>query len=206
MTLLTADNLQLWRGETHVLRGLSFSLADGHCLAVTGANGAGKTSLLRALCGLLPLEDGRVRWRGHDTAGARDSFHAELAYLGHENGLKSDLSAPENLRFAVGLRRRIGSSEIHAALLQVGLSPLTHALPVRQLSAGQRRRVALARVQLLDCALWLLDEPTSNLDADGQEVAHALLRAHVARGRSAIVATHRPLPLPDAALQALQLS
>ena len=202
---LDADTLHLWRGDLHVLRGLSFSLDAGRCLQVTGANGAGKSSLLRALAGLLPLESGTVRWRGLDTHQDHFAFHGELAWLSHATALKADLSAQENLRFSAGLRRALGSSDIEKALERVGYTRSDQRL-ARQMSAGQQRRVALARVLLLDCALWLLDEPTSNLDAGGQVMFGQVLHANLERGGLAVVATHQPLPLPAGLLQNLELS
>jgi heme exporter protein A len=194
MHQLTADNLHLWRGDAHVLRGVSFTLEAGVCLQVTGANGAGKTTLLRALCGLVPLEAGAVRWCGLSIDADPAAFHAALAYLAHDNGLKGDLSAEENLRFSVGLRRPLTSAELNAAVARVGLSA-QRALPLRQLSAGQRRRAALARLMLLEVPLWILDEPASNLDAAGQSLVQEVLQAHVERGGLAVVATHQPLGL-----------
>jgi len=155
MNDIAAENLHLWRGDVHVLRGVSFDLTGGECLQVTGINGSGKTTLLRALCGLMPLEEGRIRWRGADIAADPGAYHSDLAYVGHDNGLKGDLTALENLRFGIGLRRRVTAADCEAALAQVGLSG-QHALPLRQLSAGQRRRVALARLPLMDAALWIL--------------------------------------------------
>src|ERR1700689_2558928 len=116
MNELTADNLQLWRGEQHVLRGIGAVVAGGQCLQVTGANGAGKTTLLRALCGLVPLEAGRICWRGRDIAEDAAAFHSELNYLGHDNGLKADLTATENLRYAAALRRQLRAQDITAAM------------------------------------------------------------------------------------------
>jgi len=203
--MFSATNLHLWRGDLHVLRGLGFAVEAGRCLQVTGVNGAGKSSLLRALCGLLPLEEGAVSWRGIDTRKDRYAFHAELAWLGHGTALKGDLSAGENLRYAVGLRRSVTSTEIDRALASVGFADADRRL-VRQMSAGQQRRVALARVLLLDCALWMLDEPTSNLDTRGQAMFSELLGKHLERGGLAIVATHQALALPAERLQALELS
>jgi heme exporter protein A len=205
MNLLSARNLHLWRGELHVLRGLSFELAAGQCLQVTGINGAGKSSLLRALAGLLPLESGSVSWRGMDTRKDHYAFHSELAWLSHGNALKADLSAHENLLFSVGLRRAISRGDIDAALAEVGFAHSEERL-ARQMSAGQQRRVALARVLLLDCALWLLDEPTSNLDTRGQDLFGQMLAGHLERGGLAVIATHQSLPVSPGRLTNLELS
>jgi heme exporter protein A len=202
--IITAENLHLWRGEAHVLRGISFSLDAGECLQVTGANGSGKTTLLRALCGLAPLEEGRVRWRGADIAADLPAYHGELAYLGHDNGLKGDLTAAENLRYAVGLRRRVSHDEITASLARAGVD-VARGIPLRRLSAGQRRRVALARLPLMDAALWLLDEPGSNLDAAGQSLLAQLLGDHTGAGGVAVVATHQALELPASAQRSVSL-
>jgi heme exporter protein A len=193
MNELTADNLQLWRGEQHVLRGIGAAVAAGECLQITGANGAGKTTLLRALCGLVPLEAGRICWRGQDIAVDVAAFHSELNYLGHDNGLKADLTATENLRYAAALRRRVPAPHIAAAQR------------LRHLSAGQRRRVALARLLLTGGSLWVLDEPGSNLDASGHELLLELIGTHLQSGGVAVVATHRALTLPAAQLRSLTL-
>jgi len=205
MDLLKANNLHLWRGDLHVLRGLSFGLEAGRCLQVTGINGAGKSSLLRVLAGLLPLEEGTITWRGQDTQQDRLAFHAEVAWLSHGTALKGDLSARENLRFSAGLRRAVTEAEIEAALESVGFMHADHRL-ARQMSAGQQRRVALARVLLYDCALWMLDEPTSNLDTRGQDMFCRLLAGHLQRGGLAVVATHQALSLGQGQLQEMELS
>jgi heme exporter protein A len=201
---ITAENLHLWRGEAHVLRGVSFIVNAGECLQITGANGSGKTTLLRALCGLAPLEEGRVRWRGADIAADLQAYHGELAYLGHDNGLKGDLTAAENLHYAVGLRRRVSRDDITAALARAGVDA-ARGVPLRRLSAGQRRRVALARLPLMAAALWLLDEPGSNLDAAGQSLLAELLGAHTEAGGVAVVATHQALELPASAQRSVSL-
>src|SRR5205807_2999361 len=117
---LDVENLHLWRGDRHVLRGVSFSLSRGECLQVTGPNGSGKTSLLRTLSALMYAEEGRVLWRGQDVRADLAAFHGALAYLGHEPPLKGELSARENLRYWIGVRRRIGSRALEAALELVG--------------------------------------------------------------------------------------
>jgi heme exporter protein A len=206
MKQLTAERLHLWRGDLHVLRGLSFTLDAGRCLQVTGPNGAGKTSLLRALCGLLPLESGMVRWGGFDTRADALGFQRDLAYLAHHNALKGDLTAHENLRFAVGLRRELPAGAIESQLRHIGFPAQADHRLARQMSAGQQRRVALSRVLLMACPLWILDEPASNLDTAGQHQFGQLLRAHLDGGGIAVVATHQPLPLRPEQVQQLELS
>jgi len=190
---LEVENLHLWRGERHVLRGVHFALAGGTCLEVAGANGAGKTSLLRTLCGLIYPEEGRVLWNGADVRRDLPAFHCVLAYLGHEPPLKADLTARENLRYWIGVRRRIAPPELDAALARVGAACWCERL-VRTLSAGQRRRVALAGLALLAVPLWLLDEPTTNLDTEGRQLVGSLIGEQLARGGMVIAAVHQRLP------------
>jgi len=204
MNELTADNLHLWRGELHVLRGVCFRVNAGQCLQVTGTNGAGKTTLLRAVCGLVPLEAGRVLWEGREVRADPQQFQTQLEYLGHDNGLKAELSATENLQCVVGLKRRVTRAEVLAALARTGVAECRDVL-LRRLSAGQRRRVALARLLLSEGALWVLDEPAANLDQRGQALLGELLEAHLNGQGTAVVATHQPLPLPAGKLQALAL-
>jgi heme exporter protein A len=204
MNELKAEQLHLWRGEQHVLRGVCLAVRAGQCLQVTGGNGAGKTTLLRALCGLVPLEGGQVLWGGRDVSADRPGFHAQLEYLGHDNGLKADLTASENLRCLVQLKRALRAGEIQAALARTGVADSAAAL-LRRLSAGQRRRVALARLLLSAAPLWVLDEPAANLDQRGHALLGELLVTHLARGGIAVVATHQPLAVPAAQLLSLAL-
>ena len=190
---LEVENLHLWRGERHVLRGVHFVLARGACLELCGANGSGKTTLLRTLCGLIYPEEGRVLWNGENVRRDLPAFHAVLAYLGHEPPLKADLTARENLHYWIGVRRHLTSEELAAALARVGAGPWCER-QVRTLSAGQQRRVALAGIALLSVPLWLLDEPTTNLDAEGRELVGDLIREQLARGGMVVAAVHHGLP------------
>jgi len=196
--LLDVTQLHLWRGDRHLLKGLGFSIAAGQLLQLLWPNGTGKTSLLRCLAGFIHAEEGRISWNGRPIQQERVEFDWAIAYLGHENALKDDLSAQENLRFACALRARYDNAQLHAALDAVGLGTIDRHLAVRSFSAGQKRRVALARLSLWRAQLWLLDEPVTNLDAAGQAVFEQLLTAHLAAGGAAIIATHRPIDVPGA--------
>jgi heme exporter protein A len=202
--MLKVTGLHLWRGDRHVLRDVSFDGQPGKCVLLTGRNGAGKTSLIRVIAGLLEPEQGEVSWRGKPARETRHEFHAELAYLGHEPPLKGDLSGEENLRFSVGIRRPVSGNEIHAALERTGARAFADRA-VRTLSAGQRRRVALAGILLARAPLWLLDEPTTNLDADGQTLVRELIGEHLDRQGLVVAAVHHSVDLPTASLLALEL-
>ncbi len=192
--VLTVRNLHVFRGDRHVLRGLSFDLEAGSCLLVTGVNGAGKTTLLRALCGLVDAEEGTLRWRGAATARSAPDYHAELAYLGHDAPLKGDLSGRENVRYTVGLRRALDREAVSRALERVGANAFADR-PVRSLSAGQRRRIAFAALWLCGATLWILDEPNTNLDTQGQALVAGLIEEQLAAGGLVVAAVHQELHL-----------
>jgi heme exporter protein A len=195
--LLEARALHVWRGERHLLRAVSFTLKAGQLLQVSGPNGAGKTTLLRAACGLLPVEGGELLWNGEplQLGQRREDFNAQLAYLAHTNALKAELTAEENLRYELALRRAVPSDTISAGLRRLGIEQCAR-LPVRVLSAGQRRRLALARVAACAAPLWVLDEPTTNLDPAGIEVFEQLLLQHLQQGGAVLTAAHHRL-LPN---------
>ncbi len=194
--VFAAEEIACWRGERPVFSGLSFRLAPGAALLLAGRNGAGKTSLLRILAGLLAPAEGRVTWDGEDTAADPAAHARRLRWLGHRDAMKPALSLAENLAPHAALAG-VGPAAVQAALAAVGLAPLAR-LPARVLSAGQSRRAALARLALGEAPLWLLDEPTLGLDTASVAKFGALLAGHRAAGGMVIAATHLPLPLPDA--------
>lgn len=202
---LTGETLHVFRGERHVLRGLSFAVDGGEYLEVTGPNGAGKTSLLRTLIGLVHAESGRVTWNGRPILEDARAYHSQLAWLGHESPLKADLTAAENLAFGIGIRRRIDAVAVATALDEVGAQGFSDR-PVRTLSAGQRRRVALAGVLLAGVPLWVLDEPATHLDADGQALVGRLVERQIVAGGIVVAAVHAPLPVVEAGTRRLGLS
>ena len=188
----------VFRGERLVLDGIDLACEAGGALLLTGPNGAGKSTLLRVLAGLRAPDAGSVLWDGAPIEGDRLAHAARAAYLGHQDALKLGLTVAENLRLA----RVTGGGALDAALEAVALLALRD-LPARMLSAGQKRRAALARVLLLRARLWLLDEPSLGLDTRAVGLLGALLAAHRAQGGLVIATTHVPLPLPAAGLLAL---
>lgn len=202
---LRGEELHLWRGERHVLRGVSLALEAGDIVQLTGSNGAGKTTLLRTLCGLIHPEEGRVLWAGQDIRQDLPAYHAQLAYVGHEPPLKADLTARENLRYWVGVRRRLAPGAIEHALDEVGADEWRDRA-TRTLSAGQKRRVALAGLKLLAAPLWLLDEPTTNLDVSGQSLVSRMIEEHVTQGGLVMAAVHHELPVQSRPVRRLDLA
>lgn len=189
---LSLEKVHVWRGDRHVLKGVRLNLGPGQLLHISGPNGTGKTTLLRVVCGLLRPEEGTVSWRGQSISSVRTEYQSTLAYASHEPALKGDLTALENLRFAVGLKRRVTSGELRESLRRTGVEACAD-LPARVLSAGQRRRVAMARILAMSASLWLLDEPLTNLDSAGAELLSELLQSHVVRGGMALVVAHHDL-------------
>jgi heme exporter protein A len=200
---LCVEKVHVWRGDRHVLQGVSLDLRSRELIHVSGPNGTGKTTLLRVVCGLLRPEQGRVSWLGQPISTVRAEYQAALAYASHEPALKGDLTALENLRFAVGLKRRVSAGELRASLERTGVAACAD-LPARVLSAGQRRRVAMARVLAMSASVWLLDEPFTNLDAAGTDLILGLLQSHVEQGGAALVVAHQDLKI-DVAMLRLEL-
>lgn len=188
---LRVESLALTRGEATVLNGISFEVKSGGALLVTGPNGAGKTSLLLALAGFLRAAGGTIELTGL----AKDSFAREaMHYVGHAPAIKNALGVAENLRFWSGL---LGGGDVMPALEAAGLGPLAH-MPAGFLSAGQARRLALARLVAIPRPLWLLDEPTAALDEQGAAWVNRLIAQHLEGGGLAVIATHLPLDLSGA--------
>lgn len=193
--LLQAVNLHCERDNRTLFRDLSFSILPGTLTRVEGPNGSGKTTLLRVLAGLNDNTDGQVLWRGEDRNACRESFLRNTLYIGHRPGIKPMLSPLENLQALMAGRVACPDTALLQALSGTGLAGFEH-VPCRRLSAGQQRRVALARLLVADEPLWILDEIFTAIDAQGVEALERLLEKRVEEGGSIIVTTHHNLDAP----------
>lgn len=205
---LQATGLACVRGRRTLFQALDLQLAGGELLRVEGANGAGKSSLLRLLAGLALPSSGEVLWQGLPIRGQRESYARDLLYLGHLGGMKEELTPLENLQADRALSAPTGAApDVDAcqrALLDWGLAA-SGRLPLRLLSAGQLRRVALARVSLNEATLWILDEPLTALDVQAVAQLSQLIDQHLARGGLAVVTSHQPLALATTRVQTVAL-
>ncbi|HVZ43696.1 MAG TPA: cytochrome c biogenesis heme-transporting ATPase CcmA [Ramlibacter sp.] len=203
---LEVRDLACIRGDRRLFDGVSFTLEPGALLFLGGANGAGKTSLLRLLCGLSPAESGDIRWNGKPIGEQAGAFRGELCYLGHQNALQEALTVEENLRFLAALGGCTPpQGAIPRALARLGLHRCERRF-VRQLSQGQKRRVALARLLLTAATLWVLDEPFVALDTAAVKLVAGLLEEHLARGGMAIYTSHQPVEIAARSSRSLQLA
>ncbi len=190
---LSASELTLIRGETCLFQDLGFALNPGELLLLEGQNGSGKTSLMRSIAGLLSLETGEIFWNDEPVSRQRQEFHGSLVWLAHRTGLKGDLTLVENLRFE-GILRPQADVDQGAIFERLEISRLK-SLPLRSLSAGQQRRVALARMLLADVPLWLMDEPFTNLDRDGRKLVVQLVEEHLEAGGMCVMAAHQDIDI-----------
>jgi len=189
--LLEAVDLECTRGDRPLFRHLSFRLNPGELIHVTGVNGSGKTTLLRTLCGLTRASAGEVRWNGTSIHSLGDDYRRQLAFVGHSNGIQGELTSVENLHAAACLGTTHAVA-IEQTLERVGLAPYRH-FPSKILSQGQKRRLALARLVILQKPLWILDEPLSALDVDSVSLIMEFLFEHLARRGMVIMTSHQEI-------------
>ncbi|WP_136680246.1 cytochrome c biogenesis heme-transporting ATPase CcmA [Neptunomonas sp. XY-337] len=190
--LLAVTDLFCEREERILFDGLAFSLKQGEVMQIEGRNGSGKTTLLRILSGLSAQYEGSIEWRGESVDNVRDEFLADLLYFGHQPGVKGMLTPQENLRWYCALHPALQRSKIDEALGIVGLTGYED-VPCHSLSAGQNRRVSLARLYMNQAPLWILDEPFTAIDKKGVAAMEQLLLDHAQRGGSVILTTHHDL-------------
>lgn len=205
VSVLKAHDLKCVKGSTELFSDIHFQVESGEALVVEGSNGSGKTSLLRILCGFNYPAEGEISWNGQSIDG-HESYQQQISFIGHASGVKLDLTVLENLVFA---QRLVGSErseeEIKEIIRAVGLFKQRNIL-TRKLSAGQKRRVALARLQLEERQLWVLDEPLTALDRNFVTEFEKVLETHLNNKGMLIVTTHRELVLPSAQIKRINLS
>jgi len=204
--MLEVSNLACTRGDLRLFSGLSFVLEPGQIMQVQGANGSGKTSLMRTLCGFITPDEGDISWGGVKIGDLGEEYYAELLYLGHLNAIKDELNALENLRISAGLSGMdLDDKESLSALRRMGLKG-KELLPSKVLSQGQRRRVALARLLVSNARLWILDEPLAALDVGAVALVQELITEHLKDQGMVIFTTHQPLQIAGMEMRSLMLS
>ncbi|HHC7311947.1 cytochrome c biogenesis heme-transporting ATPase CcmA [Vibrio campbellii] len=203
--MLEVSNLTAIRDDRVLFENLQFEIKPGELVQIEGRNGTGKTTLLRIVTGLGDREEGIIKWKGEEVDKSRDVFHQDLLFLGHQTGVKRELTALENLRFYQSIHNnRSSEEEIFAALAQVGLAG-REDVPVAQLSAGQQRRVALARLWLSNQILWILDEPLTAIDKQGVKVLESLFASHADNGGIVVLTTHQDMFADSPKLRKIKL-
>lgn len=204
--MLEGKDLSCVRGERTLFSHRDFTLRAGELLQVQGANGAGKTSLLRMLCGLTPTAEGEIRWGGAEIGELGEAYRADLLYLGHHNAIQESLTARENLQATAALAGvAINDDEAGGALRRMGLRG-REDLPARFLSQGQKRRVALARLMWSQAPLWVLDEPFVALDAAALSLLAETIAGHLGHGGLAVLTSHQEVAIAGIPAQTLNLS
>ncbi|MDB1123324.1 cytochrome c biogenesis heme-transporting ATPase CcmA [Vibrio algarum] len=203
--MLEVLNLTAIRDERILFEELSFKIGKGEIVQIEGRNGTGKTTLLRIIAGLGDCESGDISWNGQVTVNSRDLFHQDLLFLGHQTGIKRELTGFENLSFYQSIHQsEIDKEKIWSALAQVGLAG-REDVPVAQLSAGQQRRVALARLWLSKQVLWILDEPLTAIDKQGVKVLENLFLKHAEEGGIVVLTTHQDMFTESSKLRKIKL-
>ena len=204
--MLEVSQLTAIRDERILFESLSFTIGAGELVQIEGRNGTGKTTLLRIVTGLGDRDTGEIFWNGENIESNRDAYHEDLLFLGHSTGVKRDLTAYENLRFylSVHSKQAMSKEEIYSALVKVGLAG-REDVPVAQLSAGQQRRVALARLWLSQHKLWILDEPLTAIDKQGVKVLESLFLNHAEKGGIVVLTTHQDMFTDNPKLRKIKL-
>lgn len=203
--MFRANGLECVKGYDSLFSNIGFSLEPGEMLQIEGTNGSGKTSLLRILTGLSQPEAGEVYWNEIDIAEDPETYNENLVYIGHLNGLRAELTALENLQLTRQYLARTNDLTTRDALAAVGLAGYEHIM-AHQLSAGQKRRVALARLHLNTAPLWILDEPTTAIDVDGVHDFEQTVERHTLNGGMVILTAHQKLSFGRAKTRALSLT
>ena len=192
--LLESDNLACFRGGRWLFEQLNFAIQSGELVQIQGPNGSGKTTLLRVLCGLTAPTQGSLRWCGQPLVATDNEYTAQICYIGHQNGIRDELTVAENIRFIRALMAHSNDRTDAEALQMVALDRY-HDIRAGALSAGQRRRLALTRTLISRARLWILDEPFTSLDAAGIRLIDQQLTHYVAAGGAVLLTGHHPLPL-----------